>query len=178
MSAALSGTVSVALNSALIYIFVVVAMRVFGKSEVAQLSVIDLVFIMLLGNAVQNAMVGNNTTVIGGVVAAITLFVMDWLMKKFNFKHHHILDSMSGGPLVLIHNGKILENNLKRAMITQAELMEALREHGVSGPSDVDMAVLEEDGNISVLEKKDDSGIPAVEKEERADLPRRDTKKP
>lgn len=81
-----SDIINIIVSTTLVYVFVVGAMRIFGKSEIAQLSLIDLVFIMLLGNAVQNAMVGSDTSLVGGLIAAITLFVMDWLIKKFNFE--------------------------------------------------------------------------------------------
>lgn len=149
-----SDIINIIVSTTLVYVFVVGAMRIFGKSEIAQLSLIDLVFIMLLGNAVQNAMVGSDTSLVGGLIAAITLFVMDWLIKKFNFDHPHFLDSIQGGPTVLIHNGKTINDNIKKSMITNEELMEAIRQHGIADPRDVDLAILEEDGSISVLEKK------------------------
>ena len=162
-------------STAFIYLFVIGAMRIFGKTEIAQLSVIDLVFIMLLGNAVQNAMVGSNTTLIGGFIAATTLYIMNWIFKLINFKYPHLFSSIEGGPTILIKDGRPCLDNLKRVHINNEEFLEALREHGVEHLVEVDLAILEEDGNISVLQKKDT--FKQEQQYRKQTLPRRDTKK-
>lgn len=138
-------------TSAAVYAFVIVALRLFGKKEIAQLSVIDLVFVLLISNAVQNAMVGNNTTLAGGLVAASTLFVLNFLLKSITYQFPKLSDVVQGESVMLIYNGQINLPNLRKTKLSIEELNEALREHGVKDAREVDLAVLELDGNISVL---------------------------
>ena len=134
-----------------IYIFIVVAIRLFGKNELAQLSVIDLVFILLISNAVQNAMVGTNSTLGGGLVAATSLFIVDYLFKFVMYRFPKFNKLIQGEPLMLIYNGKINIENITKAKISMEEIMEVIREHGVAKIEQVDLAILEVDGNISVM---------------------------
>lgn len=143
----------ISFKSITIYVFIVLAIRLFGKKELAQLSVIDLVFILLISNSVQNAMVGSDNSLLGGIAAATGLFVINyifkWLLKKIpNFSH-----VVQGEESMLIYKGKILQSHLDKTMITTDELKAAVREHGVEKIEDVDLAVLEADGNISVMSK-------------------------
>lgn len=143
--------VQIALSSMAVYLFIVLAIRFFGKKEIAQLSVMDLVFIMLLSNAVQNAMVGPDTTLAGGLVAAGALFVVNHLFKEFAYRIPGFNRLIEGQTLMLVYKGKVNDVNMRRARLTTDELLEAIREHGVADVADVDLAVLEVDGNISVL---------------------------
>lgn len=151
---ALQGYLTIIASTAVIYLFVVVALKVFGKTEIAQLSVIDLVFIMLLGNAVQNAMVGTDATLTGGLVAATTLFVMNFAFKRLLFYVPGFARLVQGGPITLVRDGVVDERNLRHSLLTRDELDEALREHGIEDVADVDYALLEADGNISVMSKQ------------------------
>jgi len=135
----------------IIYAFIVIAIRLFGKKELAQLSVVDMVFILLISNAVQNAMVGPDSTLSGGLVAASTLFFVNYTIKYLQYKFPKLGKIVEGDATMLIYKGKIIEAHLKNAKITYDELMEAVREHGVSSVSEVDLAILEVDGNVSVL---------------------------
>lgn len=139
------------LSSATVYFFIVVAIRVFGKKEFAQLSVSDLVFVLLISNAVQNAMVGSDTTLTGGLVAATTLFILNSLIKYLTYRFPGLRKFISGQPKILIYKGKVNESNLRAEHISVNELLEAVHEHGSSSIKDVDLCVLETDGNISVL---------------------------
>jgi len=141
----------IALSTAAVYLFIVIAIRLVGKTEIAQLSVTDLVFIMLLSNAVQNAMVGPDTSLPGGLVAAATLFVVNTVFKECMYRIPWFGRVMQGDSLLLVYQGKVNDANMRKARLTTNELLEAIREHGVAGISDVDLAVLEVDGNISVL---------------------------
>lgn len=141
----------IALKSIAVYAFIVAAIRLFGKKELSQLSVIDLVFILLISNAVQNAMVGADSTLLGGFAAAGGLFVTNFLLKKLMFNHQSISRMIQGEPLMLIYKGKTKEQALLKSGLTMDELKAAVREHGVEGIENVDLAVLEVDGNISVL---------------------------
>jgi uncharacterized membrane protein YcaP (DUF421 family) len=145
--------VRIILSSVAVYFFIILAIRLFGKKELAQLSVYDLVFILLISNAVQNAMVGPDSTLLGGLVAAASLFVVNYVLKLLQFYFPRFGKAIQGEAVMLVFQGKVLPSHLKQARITEDELMEAIREHGSASVSDVDLAVLEVDGNISVLSK-------------------------
>lgn len=138
-------------STLVIYLFIVVAIRLFGKKELAQLSVVDMVFILLISNAVQNAMVGPDSTLSGGLVAASTLFIMNYIFKYLQYKFPKFGKVVEEDAIMLVYKGKVIEKHLEKARITQDELMEAIREHGVPTVKEVDLAILEVDGNISVL---------------------------
>jgi uncharacterized membrane protein YcaP (DUF421 family) len=139
------------LRAGAVYVFIVVAIKLFGKKELSQLSVVDLVFILLISNAVQNAMVGPNTSLLGGLVAASTLFVINYVLKKLIFRFKPIEKFIEGEPIMLIYEGKIQQQNVEQAGFTMQELQAAVREHGVDSIKKVNLAMLEVDGNISVL---------------------------
>ncbi len=141
----------IALKSIAVYAFIVAAIRLFGKKELAQLSVIDLAFILLISNAVQNAMVGSDTSLLGGFAAAGGLFVTNYLLKKMMYNHQSISKFVQGEPVMLIYQGKIKAHNLELAGFSMEELEAAVREHGIENIEKVDLAVLEVDGNVSVL---------------------------
>jgi uncharacterized membrane protein YcaP (DUF421 family) len=141
----------IALKSIAVYAFIVAAIRIFGKKELSQLSVIDLTFILLISNSVQNAMVGSDTSLLGGMSAALGLFVTNYILKKFMFTHQSVNKFIQGEPLMLIYEGKIKQKSLEQSELSQEELEAAVREHGVSSIDKVNLAVLEVDGNISVI---------------------------
>jgi uncharacterized membrane protein YcaP (DUF421 family) len=145
------GYLKIAFSCVVIYLFIVLFIRLFGKKELAQLSVVDLVFILLISNAVQNAMVGTDSTLTGGLVAAAALFAVNYLFKFIIYRFPQFSRMLQGSPLLLIYKGQVNMHNLERARITVQELQEAVREHGVSEIREVDLAVLEMDGNISIL---------------------------
>lgn len=142
---------NIIVRSVAVYLFIVIAIRLFGKKELAQLSVVDLVFILLISNAVQNAMVGPSTSLLGGLVAAFALFVVNFIFKYVLYRSKKVSELVQGHAIMLVYHGKVLELNLGTAKITMEELETAVREHGVEGIKDVDLAVFEVDGNISVL---------------------------
>lgn len=141
----------IAFRSVVVYFFIIFAIRLFGKKELAQLSIIDLVFILLISNSVQNAMVGDNSTLIGGLTAATSLFVVNWILKNLIFKSKNLSEIVQGNPLMLVYHGKIIQKHLDQARLSNGELEAAIREHGVKDIKDVDIAILEVDGNISIL---------------------------
>jgi uncharacterized membrane protein YcaP (DUF421 family) len=143
--------VRIILSSIAVYFFIILAIRLFGKKELAQLSVYDLVFILLISNSVQNAMVGSDSTLLGGLVAAASLFLVNYVIKQLQFRFPLFGKAIQGEALMLVFKGEILSSHMKEAMITEDELMEVIREHGVASVSEVDLAVLEVDGNISIL---------------------------
>jgi len=147
----MEGYLRIASSSASVYIFIILAIRLFGKKELAQLSIIDLVFILLISNAVQNAMVGSDSSLSGGLVAATTLFIINYLFKFLLYRFPKLNTVVQGTDMMLIYKGQLNERNMARARITRQEIIEAVREHGVSEIREVDLAVLETDGNISII---------------------------
>ena len=142
---------AIVISSVAVYLFMIVAIRLFGKKELSQLSVTDLVFILLISNSVQNAMVGSNTTLWGGLVAATALFIVNFLFKQAIYRFPSLNKLVQGEAIMLVYNGKIKIDNMHSTRITHDELLEAIREHGVKSVSDVNLAVLEVDGSISIL---------------------------
>ncbi len=140
-------------KSILIYLFIILAIRLFGKKELAQLSVVDLVFILLISNSVQNAMVGPDTTLWGGMAAATGLFVINYIFKWAMKRFPKFSNAVQGSELLLIYKGKVNKENLQESMLTMDELHAAVREHGLETIAEVDLAILEVDGNISVMSK-------------------------
>ena len=140
-------------KSVTIYVFIIAAIRLFGKKELAQLSVIDLVFILLISNSVQNAMVGNDSTLPGGVAAALGLFICNYIFKLFLRRSSRFSELVQGEKIVIVVDGKLLQHGLHLSMMSMDEVQMAIREHGVKDISEVDLMVLEVDGNITVLSK-------------------------
>lgn len=138
-------------KSVTIYVFIIAAIRLFGKKELAQLSVIDLVFILLISNSVQNAMVGNDSSVLGGIAAALGLFICNYIFKFFLRRSAKFGKLVQGEKIVLVVDGKVLQHGLQRAMMSVDELQMAVREHGVEDIKKANLVVLEVDGNITVL---------------------------
>lgn len=143
-------------RSAAVYFFMVIALRVFGKKELSQLNTTDIILILLISNSVQNAMVGNNTSLYGGIVAATVLFLVNFILKKLMFKYQKFSNFMQQKPEILIHNGTLDFKILSKLNITSEELKEAMREHGVEYFKDVKLAMLEIDGNISIISGNQD----------------------
>jgi uncharacterized membrane protein YcaP (DUF421 family) len=134
-----------------VYLFIILALRVLGKTELAQLSITDLIFVLLISNAVQNTMVGSDTSLGGGILAASVLFVLNFIFKKLKYRFPKLRKVLEGEPVILIHNGKMIESNCQKNGITKEELLQAIREHGSHTIEEVDSLILETDGNISVV---------------------------
>lgn len=141
----------VTLRSLAVYLFMVSAIRLFGKNQLSQLNAGDVILLLLISNAVQNAMVGQNTSLEGGLVAALVLFVANFILKKFMFKNQYLRHLIQDEPEILIKDGIVDLQKMKQQEISADELEEAIREHGVEKAEDVKLAVLEVDGNISVI---------------------------
>ncbi|WP_264564545.1 DUF421 domain-containing protein [Flavobacterium sp. N3904] len=139
------------IRSAAVYLFMIIALRLFGKKELSQLNTADVILILLISNSVQNAMVGNNTTLWGGMAAASVLFMINFVLKKLMYRYKKFSEFMLEKPEILIHNGTLDFKSLSKLNITSDELREAMREHGVEYFTDVKLAMLEIDGNISII---------------------------
>jgi uncharacterized membrane protein YcaP (DUF421 family) len=129
----------------------VIALRVFGKKELSQLNTSDIILILLISNSVQNAMVGNNSSLEGGLIAALALFILNFILKKTMYNSKKITDWVQSKPEILIHNGTIDFKLLAKLEITSQELEQVIREHGIEYFKDVKLAMMEIDGNISVI---------------------------
>jgi len=143
--------VDIVIRSVAVYFFMVLALRIFGKKELSQLNTSDVILILLISNSVQNAMVGSNTTLWGGLVAAAVLFLLNFILKKLLYKYKGFSHLLEDKPEILIYGGKPDYKMLAKLGITHDEMMEAIREHGVEHLTDVKLAMLEIDGNISII---------------------------
>ncbi|WP_396164012.1 DUF421 domain-containing protein [Flavobacterium sp.] len=141
----------ITLRSVAVYFFMIIALRIFGKKELSQLNTADVILILLISNSVQNAMVGANTSLYGGIIAAFSLFLINYIFKKVMLKSKFIKELVQDKPEVLIHNGKIEFKTIARLGITAEELEEAMREHGIEYYKEVKLAMFEIDGNISII---------------------------
>ena len=141
----------IVLRSSVIYIVVLLGLRLLGKSHIGQLSILDFVLILLISNAVQNAMVGNDSSLLGGVIAAVTLLLMNYAFTLIRIRFRKAGRLFEGNPTLLIHNGKIIHGHLDKEQLTVDELERVIREHGLEGSSKVKVAVMEADGTVSVI---------------------------
>ena len=141
----------IVLRSVSVYFFMVIALRIFGKKELSQLNVSDIVLILLISNAVQNAMVGSDVSLEGGIIAAFSLFFINYIFKKVMLKSKFVKNLIQEKPEILIHDGKIDFKTVSKLGITSDELDEVIREHGVENYKFVKLAMLEINGNISII---------------------------
>jgi uncharacterized membrane protein YcaP (DUF421 family) len=139
----------------IIYMVVLLGVRLSGKREVGQMTPFDLTLLLLISNAVQNAMTGPDTSLLGGVVAAATLLIVNYLVAEVSGLNRRFRRVIQGSPTLLVHNGEVLESHMAREHVSFDELMRALREHGICNLQDVALAVLEVDGSISCLKYDD-----------------------
>ena len=141
------------LRSFVIYFVLYLIIRMTGKRQVAQMTPFDLVVLLVLANVVQNAVIGPDNSLGGGIIGAAAIVALNWLMTEAAFRSKKARRLIEGEPVLLIHDGRILRRNLDGQRITTDELMAALRENGVADPLNVRFAVLEDNGKISVLAK-------------------------
>src|SRR5436190_7450128 len=149
----------------LIYVFLIVGLRLAGKRELAQLNPFDLVVLLTLSNTVQNAIIGDDNTVTGGVIGAGTLLVVNYGVVRFLFEHEKLDRIVEGDADVLIANGIIDGNRLRKELITRSELESAAHKQGFASLDDIDRAILEPGGTICFFAKK-----PTPESERHAEL--------
>ncbi len=147
----LESALSIVMRTSVVYITILLGMRIFGKREIGQMAPFDLVLLLLISNAVQNAMVGSNNTLSGGLLAALILLLLNFAISRMRLRSARFRQLVEGTPTVLISQGKLIKENLSKEGIDEAQLQAALREHGVNEFSKVALAVLETDGMISIL---------------------------
>ena len=137
-----------------IYFFMVIGLRLAGKRELAQLNPLDLVVLLTLSNTVQNAIIGDDNSITGGIIGAATLLSLNFLVVRFLFRHEHLDQLVEGAPTVLIENGKILEDSLKKEVLSITELAAAAHKQGFADLREVDHATLDPSGTICFSAKK------------------------
>ena len=139
------------IKTLVIGVLLVVGFRVLGKREAAQLNVYDLVMLMALANAVQNAMTAGLGDLRVGLASAGTLLVAAWALTRVVVRRPALESRLVGAPVLLVYNGRVLQVRMRRNLVASSELDEACRQHGVASPADCALAVLEVDGSISVI---------------------------
>ena len=141
------------LRSVVVYLFILIAFRFTGKRQVGQLTPFDLVLLLIISNVVQNAVIGNDNSLGGGLLGAVVILALNWLVVEISYRSKFFRRTMEGSPTVLVHNGKVLVENLRRERITGDDLMAALRKNGIASAEEVRFAVLEDNGQIIVVPK-------------------------
>jgi uncharacterized membrane protein YcaP (DUF421 family) len=137
----------------LVYIFLVIGLRLAGKRELAQLNTFDLIVLLTLSNTVQNAIIGDDNSVTGGVIGATSLLVVNYLVVRFLFRRTRLDRFLEGKPTLLIEKGRLLHKNLQRELITESELEAVAHKQGFRNLKDVESASLETGGSIAFIGK-------------------------
>jgi uncharacterized membrane protein YcaP (DUF421 family) len=150
----LPGALAIAAKTALIYLFLIVGLRLLGKRELGQMSVYDLVLIVVISNSVQNAMVGSDSTLGGGLLAALVLLLINRLLTWLMVKNPRLAGLLEGDPVLIVRDGQLLEQPMRKAGVSRDNILAAMREHGIDDLDEVQMAVLEPDGIISIVSKQ------------------------
>jgi uncharacterized membrane protein YcaP (DUF421 family) len=139
------------LRCVIVYSFLLILLRVSGKRQIGQLAPFDLVLLLVLSNSVQNAMNAGDNSLVGGLLSAGTLVALNSLLGYLTYRSKKLEALIEGRPEILIHNGKVFEDVMRKATLTHHELNTALRKAGCSCPADVHMAILENNGEISIV---------------------------
>ncbi len=147
----LTGALIIAAKTAVVYIVLILGLRFLGKRELGQMNIYDLVLIVVLGNAVQNAMINNDNTLGGGIIAAFVLLALNRIFNRVIERSSKIERFMVGQPVLIVNQGHMLHKPMTREGVTKEQVMAALREHGMMKTSEAHMCVLEVDGSISVV---------------------------
>lgn len=136
-----------------VYFFLVGVLRVFGKRELAQLNPFDLVVLLSLSNTVQNAIIGNDNSLTGGLIGALTLLATNYLVVRFLFRHRRLDQVFEGKPTVLVEHGRIKKDALARELLTNSELMTVFHRQGFDHLEEVERCVLEPGGTFYIQRK-------------------------
>jgi len=142
------------LRPIVVYAFLVVSLRLAGKRELVQLNPFDLVVLLTLSNTVQNAIIGDDNTVLGGIIGATSLLITNFLVVRFLYGHRKLDQLVEGRADLLIENGKVRTQHLKTELITMAQLEAAARKQGFASLSEVEQCILEPGGTMTFIGKK------------------------
>lgn len=137
-----------------VYFALLVLIRMFGKRELAQLNPFDLVVLLTISNTVQNAIIGNDNSLAGGLIGVMTLLIVNFLVVRFMYGHEKLERLVEGDATVLVENGHIVKDRLDRELITLAELEAAAHRQGFESLDDVQRAILEPGGTLAFLGRK------------------------
>lgn len=138
----------------IVYVFLVLLLRIFGKRELAQLNPFDLVVLLSLSNTVQNAIIGDDNSVSGGLIGALTLLSVNYVVVRFLFKHRRLDQLLEGQPSVLIEDGHVCKRALAKELLTRSELMTVLHRQGFARIGDVERCILEPGGGFFIKSKE------------------------
>jgi len=138
-------------RATVVYVFLLCLLRLTGKRQIGQLAPFDLVLLLVLSNAVQNSMNAGDNSLVGGLISAATLIGLNFGIGYATFKSKKLEALVEGRPQMIIHNGQVFEDAMRRAKLTHHELSAALRRAGCGCPEEVQAAILENNGSISVL---------------------------
>ncbi|MBF6600103.1 MAG: DUF421 domain-containing protein [Dehalococcoidia bacterium] len=138
-------------RSVIVYVVIVLLIRVMGRRQLGQMTPFDLVLILLIANAVQNAMVGTDSTIFGGLVAAAALLTTDQVLSRAVDRIPRFRRIIQGQPILLVNDGRLIERHVVAAGLSEELVVQAIREHGFENLQQVQMAVLEIDGTISIV---------------------------
>jgi uncharacterized membrane protein YcaP (DUF421 family) len=152
-----------------VYVFLIVALRLVGRRDVSQINSGDLVVLLLLSNTVQNAIIGEDNSLVGGIIGAAVLLIINDLLNRLTFRHPKLARLLEGTKIYLIKNGKVITRALEQNLLTVDELEVAVRREGIEKLAEVKDCILETDGSITVIPKKD---IKSVREEHKAHLER------
>jgi uncharacterized membrane protein YcaP (DUF421 family) len=141
------------LRPILVYLFLVILLRIFGKRELAQLNPFDLVVLLSLSNTVQNAIIGDDTSLTGGLIGAFTLCLINYVVIRFMFKHRRLDQLIEGSPAVLIEHGRIQRQTLAKELLTESELLTMAHRQGFATLGEVERCVLEPGGTFFIQGK-------------------------
>jgi uncharacterized membrane protein YcaP (DUF421 family) len=142
------------LRPVIVYAFLIIGLRLAGKRELAQLNPFDLVVLLTLSNTVQNAIIGEDNSVTGGILGAATLLIVNYFVVRFLYSHQRLDRLIEGDADVLIDNGQVRMERLQKEVITLPELEAAAHKQGFASLGEVEKAVLEPGGSISFIGKK------------------------
>ncbi|MBI1886216.1 MAG: DUF421 domain-containing protein [Chloroflexi bacterium] len=142
---------SIVARTVMIYGALLIGLRLAGKRELGQMTPFDLVVLLLIANAVQNAMVGPDTSVTGGLIAAGVLIAGNYGVAQARERLPWLRRAVEGTPTLLINNGEFVPRSLRREGLDEDDVLMVIREHGLADVKDVQMAVLEVDGSISIV---------------------------
>ncbi len=148
-----SRVIDVALRTMIIYFGLLLALRIAGKREVGQMKPFDLVTLLIISNAVQNAMVGPDNSLLGGLTAAGIILLLNWVVGILRSRYGFAGRMFEGTPTLLVHDCQFLSDSLRQEGLAEADVIQAMREHGVEEIRQVKSAVLEVDGSISIIQK-------------------------
>jgi len=137
-----------------VYLFLLIAFRFSGKRQVGQLTPFDLVVLLVVSNIVQNAMIGNDNSILGGFIGVATVLALNWVFVEMSYRYKKARRMLEGEPVLLVHNGKVYHDRLERERLTEDDLLAAIRKSGLSDTLDVRVAMLEENGQISVIPRE------------------------